>query len=215
MKKILGIILIILSGSAWADSACPAFYPGGKQIVVPHSVELCNSFYVVEFDTTLNAPIISAERFRTTTAHISRSNDFHPDIRLDVSARAERSDYARSGYDQGHLTPAGDATTPEEMHDSFDLANMTPQWPTLNRQSWRLMEIEVRKLKPDYIVTGAIYSQKQKYIGQHHVPVPSGYWKIAATGNVVRAWYADNLNHAPTTETTLQNIETKSGLMLH
>ena len=215
MKKILGIILIIISGSVFADSACPAFYPDGKQISVPHSRELCNSFYVVEFDTTLNAPILSAERFRTATDRIERSNDFHLDTRLNASTRAERSDYAHSGFDQGHLTPAGDATTPEEMHDSFLLSNMTPQSSSLNRQSWRLMEIEVRKLHPTYIVTGAIYSDHPSTIGQHHVPVPSGYWKIAITGNVVRAWYADNVDHAPTVETTVQNIETKSGLMLH
>ena len=215
LKKLLGIILITLSGSAFAESACPAFYPDGKQIAVPHSIELCNSFYVVEFDTTLNAPIISAERFRESTAHIERSNDFHPDTRLDVSTRAERSDYAHSGFDQGHLTPAGDATTAEEMHDSFLLSNMTPQWPTLNRQSWRLMEMEVRKLKPDYVVTGAIYSDHLSTIGAHQVPVPSGYWKIIVTGDMERAWYADNIEHAPTVETTVHDIETRSGLMLH
>lgn len=213
MKNALGIILFIISGSVFAG--CPQFYPGGKQISVPHSVELCNSFYVVEFDTVLNAAILSAEKFRAQTAHIERGNDFHPDTRLDVSTRAERSDYARSGYDQGHLTPAGDATTDAEMRDSFLLSNMTPQIPSLNRQSWRLMEMEVRKLHPDYIVTGAIYADIPATIGAHKVPVPIAYYKVIETDLVFRGWYAENKDHAPTTETTLQDIEDKSGLTFH
>lgn len=213
MKNILGIFLIIISGSVYAD--CQQFYPNGKQIAVPHSLELCSSFYAVEFDTVRNAPILSAERFHTQTTHIERGNDFHPDTRLDVSTRAERSDYAHSGMDQGHLTPAADATTDAEMHDTFLLSNMTPQIPSLNRQSWRLMEIEVRKLKPDYIVTGAIYPDQPSTIGAHKVPVPIAYYKVIETDLVFRGWYAENKDHAPTTETTVQDIETKSGLIFH
>ncbi|WP_131798045.1 DNA/RNA non-specific endonuclease, partial [Enterobacter roggenkampii] len=53
---------------------------------------------------------------------------------------ARLKDYAKSGYDMGHMTAAGDAGTAQEQLETFSLANMTPQLPDLNRKAWRLME---------------------------------------------------------------------------
>ena len=208
--KTLFAILLFIAFNALAD--CPQFYHSGTPVHIPHGIELCNSFYVVEFDTELNAPILSAEAFRPQTVHVERSNDFHPDLRLRVSTRAERADYAHSGYDQGHLTPAADATTDEEMHDTFLLSNMTPQIPTLNRQSWRLLEIKVRQLAPDYVLTGAVYSSDHASIGAHAVPVPVGYYKIIWMHGIATAWYADNLDHAQTHEIAIGDLEKLTGL---
>lgn len=207
--KILLFVLALSAQLAFAD--CPQLYPLGKTIVVANDIELCNSFYAVQYNPITLEPSISVEKFRA--GHADRSNDFHPDLRLDAATRAERSDYAHSGFDQGHLTPAADATTDEEMHDTFLLSNMTPQEPTLNRESWRMLEIHVRQLNPDYVLTGAIYPAMPALIGLHHVPVPSGYYKLTYKDGIIAAWYADNKPHAQVRISTPEEMESESGLL--
>ncbi len=207
--KLMLLMLVLMYSTAFAG--CPQFYPNGKVIEVPNSVELCNSFYVVDFDTRLHAPVISAEKFRVGN-HPDRSNDFHPDDRLSGDDKASHGDYAKSGFDQGHLTPAADATTDSEMHDTFLLSNMTPQEPTLNRESWRMIEIHVRQLAPDYVVTGAIYPSKLRFIGVHRIPVPSGYYKIVWKDGIITAWYAPNEPGAQVIGSSIESIEVMTGL---
>ena len=56
------------------------------------------------------------------------------------------ADYKGSGYDRGHLAPAGDmAWSKEAMSESFFLTNMSPQAPALNRGMWRILEEQIRK----------------------------------------------------------------------
>lgn len=207
----LGFAAIIASGMLDAQADCQQFYPKGQVITVPNEVELCNSFYAVAFDKELNGAIISVEKFQPGD-HPARTNDFHPDPRLDASTRAEKSDYLHSGFDQGHLTPAADAVTEAEEHDTFLLSNMTPQEPTVNRISWKQLEERVRKMGPDYVVTGAIYSDEPKRIGKDQIPVPGGYYKIIWKNGNTRAWAAPNTAHGIVTETTIQAIEVSTGL---
>jgi endonuclease G len=209
MIKLSAVFLFLFAGLA--NATCPQFYPLGVAIDVPDAVELCNSFYAVRYDLAHNEPIISVEKFRAGH-HPERLNDFHPDLRLDVATRAEKSDYLHSGYDQGHMTPAADATTAQEMHDTFLLSNMTPQQPTLNRLAWKMLEIKVRMLEPDYVVTGAFYAALPELIGKHHVPVPYGYYKLAYKDGVIAAWVAENSPHTQITETTVEAVEVTSGL---
>lgn len=208
MKNFL-FALILIPMLAWAD--CPQFYPHGKTIIVEHTTELCNSFYAVQFDTGNNRPIISVEKFRWGS-HAQRLNDFHPDERLPAETRADNRDYLHSGYDKGHLTPAADATNEVEMHDTFLMSNMTPQEPTLNRESWRIMEEQVRKDMPDYIVTGALYSRASAVVGKHKIHIPVAYYKIAYAKDHAEAWYAENLPHAHTVPVTLDHVRELSGI---
>ena len=54
------------------------------------------------------------------------------------------ADYKGSGYDRGHLAPAGDmAWSKKAMSESFFLTNMSPQVPGLNRGMWRMLEEQV------------------------------------------------------------------------
>lgn len=209
MKIALALIFALFAQFAYAD--CPQFYPLGQVVAVPDSVELCNSFYAVKYDTARHEPIISVEKFRSGN-HPERLNDFHPDLRLDTATRAEKADYLHSGFDQGHMTPAADSTSAEEMHDTFLLSNMTPQEPTLNRRSWRMLEIHVRQISPDYVVTGAIYQEYPAFIGAHRVPVPIGYYKMIWKDGVTTAWHADNIPNADVRPSTVDEIEQLTGL---
>ena len=55
-------------------------------------------------------------------------------------------DYARSGYDKGHLAPAADMTySLPSMENSFLMTNISPQIPGCNRGIWKRVENQVRR----------------------------------------------------------------------
>lgn len=95
------------------------------------------------------------------------------------------SDYTNTGYDRGHLCPAGDMNFNQTaMTESFYLTNISPQKPGLNRGIWRELEEQVRDWAVEndslYIVAGAIFSQNPKRIGNNEVGVPSKFYKVVA-----------------------------------
>ena len=98
--------------------------------------------------------------------------------------RATDADYRSSGYDRGHLCPAGDNKwSREAMEQSFLLTNACPQAPQLNRGDWNEMEMACRKWAQRYgeiyIVCGPIlYRQKHKTIGKNKVVVPEAFFKV-------------------------------------
>lgn len=100
------------------------------------------------------------------------------------SPRADDADYTRSGYDRGHMCPAGDNKwDAEAMRQSFLFTNVCPQAPSLNRGDWNEMEIACRKWAKEYgdlyIVCGPIlYKGRHKTIGKHHVVVPEAFFKV-------------------------------------
>jgi len=189
MKKLFAIMLA-LYGVAFA--ACPDLYPNGKPLSVPDTVELCSGFYVSMYDTNNKAVIAVSEKLISgKVGSVKRKDAFRPDDRLG-KAGPKLSDYLRSGYDRGHMAPADDASSDEEMFSTFLLSNMTPQNPKLNEIAWRLLEDKVRKLTVTqniWVLTIAIYSHAERLNG---IPIPNGYWKIVYRTDGMDYYYADN-----------------------
>ena len=74
-----------------------------------------------------------------------RINSFKVDPNVSTKS-AELSDYKGSGYDRGHLAPAGDMKySKESMIESFFMSNMSPQNPSFNRGIWRKLEEAIRR----------------------------------------------------------------------
>ena len=68
-----------------------------------------------------------------TSKKNERSNKFVSDPMV-KGATATNEDYTRSGYDRGHMAPAGDMKwSAKAMRESFYLSNICPQKPGLNR----------------------------------------------------------------------------------
>lgn len=139
-----------------------------------------------------------------------RRNPFAPDPQLQGKPRSELVDYRGSGFDRGHLAPAGDQTKSRADKDAtFFLSNMTPQVPKHNQQVWAKLEDLVRSwvddggLSEEYIVTGGFFFDPKEEnpatadglieystIGPGAVAVPTHYFKIVLTPNGNDSWRA-------------------------
>lgn len=110
-----------------------------------------------------------------------REGSFHEEDQLPADDRARLADYARSGFDRGHMAPAGDMGTPTSMMQSFSLANMVPQDPGSNRCLWEGIESSVRRLAADasdvYVVTGPIFAGETLQRLNDRVLVPTSLYK--------------------------------------
>ncbi len=117
-----------------------------------------------------------------TEGAVGRSNKFWTDTELDGCP--DTRDYSRSGYDRGHMCPAGEQKwSMEAMHNSFVMANICPQKHELNTGAWKTLEDKERLwAKRDsaiVIVAGPIYDTSDKEtIGNNNVRVPSAFFKV-------------------------------------
>jgi endonuclease G len=149
---------------------------------------LCRTGYAIEHDPAHQTPDWVAEHLtrEKAMAVLARSNNFKPDPDLEAGARAELKDYTKSGYDRGHMAPAGDMRwSKEAMDESFFLSNMAPQiGPGLNRGIWKNLEEKVRHWAVErgelYVYTGPIYKPgaQHKSIGPDQVAVPDDFYKV-------------------------------------
>jgi endonuclease G len=111
-----------------------------------------------------------------------RQNNFSPDSNLPKNFyQVTAKDYTNTGYDRGHIIPSSDRTrTLEENSATFLMVNMLPQAPDLNREVWRELELESRRLvdqgKELYIVAGP--HGKIKTIANGQVTVTKYNWKV-------------------------------------
>lgn len=103
--------------------------------------------------------------------------------------RAEIIDYKGSGYDRGHMCPAGDNKWGfEPMRETFLLTNICPQNRNLNCGDWNELEIACRnwanKYGDIYIVAGPIlYKGEHVTIGPNKVTVPEAFFKVVLCMN--------------------------------
>ena len=115
-------------------------------------------------------------------ANTERTDDFREDP-LVTTGSASLEDYYRSGYDRGHLAPAGDmGFSDEAMSESFFLSNMSPQDQAFNRGVWRVLEEDVRDWavvnESLFVVTGPVFGTNPKLIGPNKVTVPAYFYKV-------------------------------------
>ena len=113
---------------------------------------------------------------------VPRTDDFRSDTTIRTGS-ASLADYRGSGYDRGHLAPAGDMKWARQaMSESFLLSNMSPQAPSFNRGIWNRLEQQVRDWAVEkdsiYVVTGPVLSSVTETIGENEVGIPSHYFKV-------------------------------------
>ena len=117
-----------------------------------------------------------------TRGDVERTDYFDVDPTL-KGRQAKFADYSHTGYDRGHMAPAGDMKWSETaMKESFYLSNICPQNHNLNSGDWKSLEEHLRTMATQYdkvyIVCGPIVSTSPKTIGKEHkVTVPAAFFK--------------------------------------
>jgi len=152
-----------------------------------------------------------------------RSSSFYQDKQI-TTGSALNSDYKKSGYDRGHLAPAGDMSYDSlVMKESFYYSNISPQVPAFNRGIWKKLETQVRNWGIMYesciIITGPVLSDSLPTIGVNKVSVPNWYYKIVINPhhNPVQAIGFLMRNESSSAElsefvVTIDSIEVVSGI---
>lgn len=192
----------------------------------PHS-ELCSRRFALSYNHFTKTPAWVVERLQAQTLKgpaDRRFSRFKSDPRLARGNQAVLADYRGSGYDRGHMAPAGDLKASQEaMDESFYLSNIAPQVGVgFNRGIWRKLEEQVRVWTAErgelYVITGPVYYDFTPVIGQSRVVVPDAFFKIIYDPETFEVWAflipnekieLDRLVHF---QTTLGTIEMQTGI---
>jgi endonuclease G len=189
-----------LAMPAWATTQCPEHFAGGVAPTVTNpklkarAREVCFEAFAVLHSGISRTPLYSAEHLTranlNAAGELSRKDSFHPESALPAQDRAELSDYARSGYDRGHMSPNADFANRSAQAESFSLANMVPQVHANNAGVWAGIEGAARQLATSegelYVVSGPAFIGAD--IGQvGRVLVPTHIWKVLYSPKQQRA----------------------------
>lgn len=148
---------------------------------------ICRTGYFLEHDNKAKIPAWVS--YVLTPAHavgcFPRTGRFVPEPGLRADATATAKDYAKSGYDIGHMANDSDMRWSEKTEtESAIFANAAPQLPGLNRAGWLELEAKTRtwvvsRQHPIVIYVGPIYDTKAPTtIGPGRVTVPTAFYKV-------------------------------------
>lgn len=98
--------------------------------------------------------------------------------------RVASRDYSNSGYQRGHMCPAGDRSASKAlMKSTFIMSNVCPMTPALNTGAWKRTEILERwiagKAKSSRVSACPLFfPHDTAWIGRHKVAVPHAFMKV-------------------------------------
>lgn len=234
LSKIIALFLLVIPATVFARDQlpprpveqCAVQIPWGMPSTKVGNAVICRHAYILQYDILAKIPIWVAYTLTPNNAVgcVPRTNAFAEDDSLPDWQQSKLSDYAKSGYDIGHLASAASmAFDQTAMQESFLLSNMSPQLPGLNRGIWKVLETSERTwawtTKHTFtIYSGNIYTiGKSKTIGQNSVVVPDYLYKILIDNNTqqVQAFLFPHKEGQGTdlsvVSTTVSEIERLSG----
>lgn len=140
--------------------------------------------FTVSFNEKTHCPnwvswVLTSEQVNGTEP---RAKKFWKDF--EVKGCADPADYRNTGYDRGHMAPAGDMKwSAKAMEDCFSMANICPQAKSLNSGAWGKLEEKCRKKalldSVLVIVCGPVPERlPEAHIGNTGVAVPSRFFKV-------------------------------------
>lgn len=119
-------------------------------------------------------------------SYLKKNNFQRPYFNEDPKVKTGSADwrnYRKSGYDKGHLCPAGDMGFDiSAYNDTFLTSNISPQDHDFNGGVWNRLEQKVRywaaMYDGVYVVTGGVLGDRMGTIGDEAVIVPKYFYKI-------------------------------------
>ncbi|MBL9193070.1 MAG: DNA/RNA non-specific endonuclease [Opitutaceae bacterium] len=186
----------------WLEKNC---YAGEPKLMTPpegFNRTISRAGYALNHSSFYRQPLWVAEGLSRQELSGPGNRDlskFKADEKLPVAERSEPKDYKKSGFDQGHMAPAGDFNRSQAATDeSFFMSNMSPQiGPGFNRAIWSYLEDLARELisgaDSGYVLTGPMFIDPKEedpetadglvpvtWVKQR-VAVPTHYYKIVVT----------------------------------
>ncbi|MBD3864331.1 DNA/RNA non-specific endonuclease [Olleya marilimosa] len=124
-------------------------------------------------------------------SHLSNADYKRPYFEVDNAVKtgaAHWRNYKNSGYDRGHLCPAGDRKYSKEAHDeTFLTSNISPQNHDFNAGIWNRLEQKTRywasKYDGVFVVSGGVLENGLKTIGEEEVSIPNQFYKVLIDNN--------------------------------
>ncbi|MBB4129768.1 MULTISPECIES: DNA/RNA non-specific endonuclease [unclassified Xanthomonas] len=202
LRGCLFLAAVFGAHTAMAATSCPTLYANGTppsvRSATTRTTEVCHTEYALLASGVTKGPVYSAEHLTDQQVAgaeaIGRVGSFHEETGIPAADRSRSSDYTNTGYDRGHMTPAGDASTESSEKETFSMANVVPQDHKLNTGEWAHIEEQVRQLAKQrgelYVVTGPTFdSGTAATIGTDKVAVPDYVWKAIYEPGVGAAAY--------------------------
>lgn len=124
--------------------------------------------------------------YEVSAQHLSKNEFKRPYFIQDRDVKSGSADwrnYKKSGYDRGHLCPAGARRfNYDAFHETFLTSNISPQDHGFNSGVWNRLEQKVRYWAKQYdgvyVITGGVLENGLKGIGEENVSVPNEFYKI-------------------------------------
>ena len=142
------------------------------------------------FSLSYNEPFEQAEwvAYMLDKKHLTYDDRKRPYFIEDPFVSTKSADYRNykgSGYDRGHLVPAGDRRfSLQAYNETFYTSNISPQDSEFNAGIWNDLEQQTRRWAKKYgtlyVYTGGVLESGLEEIGQEDVDVPDSFYKIIA-----------------------------------
>ncbi|SFS33813.1 endonuclease G [Zhouia amylolytica] len=118
--------------------------------------------------------------------HLTNDDRKRPYFEMDSevgTGSAHWQNFKNSGYDRGHLCPAGDRRfSIAAYEETFLTSNISPQNHQFNSGVWNRLEQQVRYWAEKHgnllVITGAVLTDGLATIGSEKVSVPEQFYKI-------------------------------------
>lgn len=112
-----------------------------------------------------------------------RKDRFRQDPQV-MGAQGDKTDYRNSGWDRGHMAPAGDFKwSMEAMDETYYFTNICPQNTQLNTGDWKELEEQCRRWAVEYgriyIVCGPMIEDNvHGKLGENEIVIPDKFYKV-------------------------------------
>ncbi len=174
-----------------------------KPALQTKTLGLCFEAFAVLHSGVSRTPLWSAEHLTRESLRaareVRRDDQFHAEVSLPQEDQAQLSDYAHSGFDRGHMSPAADMPSVQAQSESFSLANIIPQNRQNNQSLWAAIEGATRHVVQQrgelYVVTGPLFEGEKINRLNNRVFIPTHVFKAVydPQAKEAAAWLAPNV----------------------
>ncbi|SIQ88346.1 DNA/RNA non-specific endonuclease [Maribacter ulvicola] len=197
-RTVYSILMLVCIIGFWLfeNFYTPATYSNSKEDITANNfpIELLPMSTTGEivkhehFTLSYNEPYEQAEwvAYTLRKSHLTYDDRKRPYFIEDPFVSSKSADwrnYKGSGYDRGHLVPAGDRRfSLQAYNETFYTSNISPQDREFNAGIWNDLEQQTRRWAKQYgtlyVFTGGVLENGLEEIGQEDVDVPDVFYKI-------------------------------------